>query len=88
MHTCSLFVPNIALLPTYLSFSTADRLSCFENLAIAPITFGLQQQIKLTIKRFQKRKWPENFSEFRTTSGSMHGADTRTTCVEVGEGWP
>ena len=85
MH--SLFVPNIALFPTDLSFFTADRLSYFENLAIAPITSGLRQQIKLTIKRFQKRKWPEFFSGFRTTSSSMHGADTRTTtCVEVGEG--
>jgi hypothetical protein len=34
----SLFVPNIALFPTYLSFLTADRLSCFEKLAIVAIT--------------------------------------------------
>ena len=74
MH--SLYVPNIAFFHTYLSFFTANRLSCFENLAIAPITSGLRQQIKLTIKRFQKRKWHEIFSGFRTTSGSMHGANT------------
>jgi hypothetical protein len=43
IHLHSLFVPNIALFPTYLSFFTADRLSCFENLAIAPITSGLRQ---------------------------------------------
>jgi hypothetical protein len=43
--SASLFVPNIALFPTYLSFFTADRLSYFENLAIVPITSGLRHRI-------------------------------------------
>jgi hypothetical protein len=38
MH--SLFVPNIALFPTYLSFFTADRLSFFLNLGYVVITSG------------------------------------------------
>jgi hypothetical protein len=31
---------NLALFPTYLSFFTAERLSCFKNLAIVHITSG------------------------------------------------
>jgi hypothetical protein len=40
MH--SLFVPNIALFPTYLSYFAEERLSCFENLAIVSTATGFR----------------------------------------------
>jgi hypothetical protein len=63
MH--SLFAPNIALLPTYVSFFTAGKTFVFLKFSHCAYYFRFRQQIKLTIQLFKKRKWPEHFSGTR-----------------------